>query len=292
MGYLAGFDAQELHTTGGTSGTPEMSTPMPETMRPELGCYEGAKPLLSITGAGGFFRHSLESQVLPYGQRAWFVDGSCKLRNIEETSRRFQGGELAEPQLQRAKTLAASPVFAKYDGQRFENNATCNGYTETISTRSGSIRCACGYQLAKAKMPADLVQAIQEIHRLRDETRSGLVALEVDVGIIAIDEQSQAWKQNPFYAAIPDERWQQVDFPLDLGSITALGNQRPIRVENPMVTARLRTLLGEHQAWQASKPVKSGVKMNPNLMYLRNKSGGRVVVAVVELAERGLVPHL
>lgn len=251
----------------------------------------GYAPILSLISYGGFIENPLEPATTPYGGYSWFINGKCEVRHKNNEHVQIHAGGLTPAQLQEAKRLATLPVFLESHGRVF-GRGSCEGSIQTITTHTGTIECVCGCTMQKDQMPPALAKAIDDIETLREQTSVGTQPLKLDVGILAIDERSPEWAN--YYAEIPDQRWQNIDFPLDLPTLASLQSKQVIRVQDPSVTARLRTLLADHQAWQSAPPLHPGLphRLKPTQMYIKDASGKRFVVGVIELAEPGLVPGI
>lgn len=273
------FDVSQDSTHPDNDPTPE-STP--------IQCLGGA-PLLSYKSAGGFFETGFEPVNMPYGHVSWFVSGRCETRSCETRTHSLagsiKGGALTPEQLEMAKRLAQDPTLAKFDNQYYvTTQGTCEGAYVRVTNLRGSFACDCSCDPNFVKLPPALTTFLNELQRLRTQTAPQLAPIELDLGLMAINASSPLW--SPTFDNVADEHWQTLkELPVDLETLSLLRPTQPIRSDDPAVNATLRRLLSEHQAWQRTR-------IHPSWMYLRDKQGNKVVLAVVELAERDLVPNL
>lgn len=248
---------------------------------------QGQAALISMTSQGGVYEHSLEPMLMPYGHESWFINGRCEALRYEARTRvspgGIQGASLNPAQVQRAKSLATNPVLAEYNNSFFQApHATCEGSQMRVTNLRGTFTCQCSCHPDFVELPAKLRAYVDELSAFRLESDAQLQALPPgDLGVLAIDESSALWSSS--FQQIPDEHWQPLELPIDTATLAALDPSQPIRISDPKITAQLREQLATHQAWQPSR-------IHPSLIYLKHGQGQRFVLAVVELAEPGLVP--
>lgn len=275
LAHIAGCDAPS------ESDSDPTATQESGTQASQLDCV-GTSPLLSVRSEGGFFEAALQPKLMPYGHLTWVVDGKCRARRYEARTRGIPGSilgsALPESALPWTKRLADNPLLAKYNNVRFPApDATCEGSTVRITNRKGSFRCDCSCEPNFVDLPEELRAFVDELNLFRERSHPQLQPLPaMDLGLIAINQSSPLWYGH--LDQVPDAHWKKIDLPIDLKTMALLNPGAPIRSSNASVNAQLRSLLSEHQAWQPSH-------IDPNWMYLRDTSGQRVVLGIVELIE-------
>lgn len=185
---------------------------------------------------------------------------------------------LRPEQLQGAKRLAQSPVLAKYNQVLFPApDASCEGSQVQVSNLKGSFRCACSCQPPFVELPHDLRAYLDELDEFRRQSIAQLQPLQpTEIGLLAVQPGSSLWESS--FDQVPDEHWQTLELPIDLGTLTAHDPSTPMRISDPAVNTQLRSLLAQHQAWQRAE-------IHPSWMYLRDTTGQRVVLGMTELME-------
>ena len=240
---------------------------------PEAMCAQSGV-LLAVGSPWVWGTPMFEELAKPYGHSPLIVDGICTVYREQPNAIGWQSvvatGELQKELFE----LGNAKLLARYDGQDFSDPLCQDGAGTVYRGRWGAYTCNCVCDTES--MPEDLRAWHFDVERIHF---SNVLAMQPFQGELTVAVREFDTAEGTGW--IPETRWEQREFPLDLPTLAALHDTPIHRVASEAVASSVRAAFAEHQAWQASLPADQ-FHRSSKLMYLQNDAGRRFVVGISE----------